>query len=109
MHRHAIDGGVDRRQERRWRAEGVAPDHVQHPGAVFAAAPRDENLHFANTSGCSARAMTSVPSATRGPGTTVRGSLTIVTRSLRTAGIADSTFHAASSRAFSASVVAEDR
>ena len=42
--------------------------------------------------------MSSVPSATRGPGTTVRGSLMIETRPLRTAGTDERTCHTSSSR-----------
>ncbi len=42
--------------------------------------------------------MSSVPSATRGPGTTVRGSLMIETRPLRTAGTDERTRHTSSSR-----------
>ncbi len=40
----------------------------------------------ANASGCRVLAMSSVPSATRGPGTTVRGSVMMAMRPVRTAG-----------------------
>jgi len=45
VHRDAIGRLVDRRQQRAGFAESVAADDVQHPGAVFATAPRNQDFH----------------------------------------------------------------
>jgi hypothetical protein len=46
VHRDAIDLAVERRQQRRYRAGMRLIEHVQRPGAVLAAAPRQKNLHL---------------------------------------------------------------
>ena len=85
VHRDAIEGLVGRREEPGGGIRILLVDHVQHPRGILAGGPRDENLH-----GCSAFAIFSMPSMTRGPGTVRPGPVRITTRLFLTAGTDDS-------------------
>jgi hypothetical protein len=57
VHRHAVHRAVHRRQERRDRPRVLPVQHVERPGAVLAAAPRQEDLHYSVRAGPHPRAL----------------------------------------------------
>ena len=89
VHRHAIGCLVDRREQRRTLETSLLSQEVQHPRAVLAGGPGDEDLHrpiYRKASGWSVRAINSVACATRGPGIGSDESVRMWIRPVRTAG-----------------------
>src|SRR5688572_28775244 len=113
VHRHAIERLVRRGEEPGGSTGILLVEHMEHPRRVLAGRPTDKNLAhllacwpagLMACHGCSAFAIFSMPSTTRGPGTVRPGPLRITTRRLRTAGTAERVIHGSTTVLRSASL-----